>query len=72
VDELYTDVGNAVRKSPGVAIGIAAVAGFALARVIKSGLAPADDTDMAGGTETGGGRGRNGGSRSGNGGGTGA
>lgn len=72
VDELYTDVSNAVRKSPGVAIGIAAVAGFALARVIKSGLTPEDNTDMAGGsgTESGGGRGRKGGS--GSGGGTGA
>ena len=49
VDELYTDVTNAVRKSPGVAIGIAAVAGFALARVVKSGLAPND----TGGTGTG-------------------
>ena len=38
VDELYGNVSDAVRKSPGVALGIAAVAGFALARVIKAGL----------------------------------
>jgi ElaB/YqjD/DUF883 family membrane-anchored ribosome-binding protein len=38
VDELYGNVRDAVRKSPGVAIGIAAVVGFTLARLIKSGL----------------------------------
>jgi ElaB/YqjD/DUF883 family membrane-anchored ribosome-binding protein len=37
VDELYGNVRDAVRKSPGVAIGIAAVVGFTLARLIKSG-----------------------------------
>jgi ElaB/YqjD/DUF883 family membrane-anchored ribosome-binding protein len=38
VDDIYEDVTNAVRKSPGVAIGVAAVVGFALARVVKVGL----------------------------------
>jgi ElaB/YqjD/DUF883 family membrane-anchored ribosome-binding protein len=38
VDDLYEDVTNAVRKSPGIAIGVAAVVGFALARVVKVGL----------------------------------
>ena len=38
VDEIYGSVRDAVRKSPGVALGIAAVAGFALARVVKAGL----------------------------------
>jgi ElaB/YqjD/DUF883 family membrane-anchored ribosome-binding protein len=38
VDEIYENVTDAVRKSPGVAIGVAAVVGFALARVVKSGL----------------------------------
>ena len=47
VDEIYGNVRDAVRKSPGVALGIAAVAGFALARVVKAGLAPEE-----GGTRT--------------------
>jgi hypothetical protein len=68
VDELYTDVGNAVRKSPGIAIGIAAVAGFALARVIKSGLAP----DETGTRADRGGTGGTGGTGTGTGGSTGA
>jgi hypothetical protein len=38
VDELYDDVRSAVRKSPGVAIGIAAVLGFTLVRLVKAGL----------------------------------
>jgi ElaB/YqjD/DUF883 family membrane-anchored ribosome-binding protein len=42
VDDLYEDVTNAVRKSPGVAIGVAAVVGFALARVVKVGLGDAN------------------------------
>ncbi|HEX6374373.1 MAG TPA: hypothetical protein VFZ91_01500 [Allosphingosinicella sp.] len=42
VDELYDNVRSAVRKSPAVAIGIAAVVGFTLVRLIKAGL-PADD-----------------------------
>ena len=44
VDDLFDDTRDFVRKSPGVAIGIAAVAGFALMRVIKTGL---DDVGRA-------------------------
>jgi hypothetical protein len=42
VDELYDNVRSAVRKSPGVAIGIAAVVGFTLVRLVKAGM-PDDD-----------------------------
>lgn len=38
VDEFAEDVRNFVRASPAVAIGIAAAVGFALARVVQSGL----------------------------------
>jgi ElaB/YqjD/DUF883 family membrane-anchored ribosome-binding protein len=38
VDDLIDDTREFVRRSPAVAIGIAAVAGFALMRVIKTGL----------------------------------
>ena len=38
VDDLVDDTKDFVRKSPAIAIGIAAVAGFALIRVIKTGL----------------------------------
>ncbi|MHA0328547.1 hypothetical protein [Sphingomonas melonis] len=38
VDELLDDARAFVRKSPGVAIGVAAALGFALARVVQSGL----------------------------------
>jgi len=38
IDDIYDDTRDFVRKSPAVAIGIAAVAGFALIRVIKTGL----------------------------------
>ena len=37
-DELIDDTRAFVKKSPGVALGIAAVAGFALVRLVKSGL----------------------------------
>jgi hypothetical protein len=37
-DELIEDTRNFVRKSPGVALAGAAIVGFALARLIKSGL----------------------------------
>ena len=55
VDDLYEDVTNAVRKSPGVAIGVAAVVGFALARVVKAGLSDGTTggTGAAGSTGTG-------------------
>ena len=49
VDALYENVRSAVRKSPGVAIGVAAVLGFTVARLIKAGL-PGDEDD--GGTRT--------------------
>jgi uncharacterized protein YjbJ (UPF0337 family) len=48
VDELYGNVRDAVRKSPGVAIGIAAVVGFTLVRLIKAGL-PEETEGSAGG-----------------------
>ena len=38
VDDIVDDARDFVRKSPAVAIGIAAVAGFALVRVLKTGL----------------------------------
>ena len=38
VDELVDDVRDFVRASPAVAIGIAAAVGFAIARVVQSGL----------------------------------
>lgn len=38
VDDLVDDAREFARKSPGIAIGIAAVAGFALMRLIKTGV----------------------------------
>jgi ElaB/YqjD/DUF883 family membrane-anchored ribosome-binding protein len=38
VDELYDNVRDTVRKSPVLAIGIAAVVGFTLVRLVKSGM----------------------------------
>jgi ElaB/YqjD/DUF883 family membrane-anchored ribosome-binding protein len=49
VDELYDDVRSAVRKSPGVAIGIAAVVGFTLVRLVKAGLSEDDERTGSGG-----------------------
>ena len=46
VDDLLDDTRDFVRKSPGIAIGIAAVAGFMLVRLIKTGL-----DDASGGRE---------------------
>jgi hypothetical protein len=47
VDELFEDGKNLVRKSPGGALGVAAVVGFTLVRVIKAGLeAPAQGRDV--------------------------
>ena len=43
VDELYDNVRSAVRKSPGLAIGIAAVVGFTLVRLVKAGLPDEDE-----------------------------
>ncbi len=42
VDDLLEDSRTFVRKSPGIAIGTAAVLGFALVRLVKAGL---DDTE---------------------------
>lgn len=38
VDELWDDARAVVRRSPGVALGVAAVVGFTLARLVKSGM----------------------------------
>lgn len=43
VDDLLRDAEGFVRRSPVIAIGIAAVAGFAIARLIKSGLGDAEE-----------------------------
>ena len=64
VDELYGNVRDAVRKSPGVAIGVAAVVGFALARVVKAGF---EDSGTTGSSTN---RGSSGGSSGGSGGGS--
>jgi ElaB/YqjD/DUF883 family membrane-anchored ribosome-binding protein len=45
VDELYDDARDLVRKSPAVAIGVAAAVGFALVRLVKAGM-PAEDVDV--------------------------
>lgn len=44
VDELFDDARKIVRKSPGIAIGAAAIVGFTLVRLVKAGL----DNDGAG------------------------
>jgi ElaB/YqjD/DUF883 family membrane-anchored ribosome-binding protein len=46
-DELIEDTRNFVRNSPGVAIAAAAVVGFAVARLFKSGMAGTSDEDEA-------------------------
>ena len=46
-DELIEDTRNFVRNSPGVAIAGAAIVGFALARLLKSGLSGRDEDDDA-------------------------
>ena len=46
-DELIEDTRNFVRNSPGVALAGAAVVGFVVARLLKSGLAPDDGDDEA-------------------------
>lgn len=49
VDELYDNVRSAVRKSPGVAIGIAAVVGFTLVRLVKAGMPEENEGANSGG-----------------------
>jgi len=44
-DELFDDARNVVRSSPAIAIAAAAAVGFLMARVVKSGLAPAATND---------------------------
>jgi ElaB/YqjD/DUF883 family membrane-anchored ribosome-binding protein len=44
-DELIEDTRNFVRNSPGIALAGAAVVGFVVARLVKSGLAKDDDED---------------------------
>jgi ElaB/YqjD/DUF883 family membrane-anchored ribosome-binding protein len=53
VDDIVDDTRQFIRKSPGIAIGIAAVAGFALMRVIKTG--PGDVRGQGGGDSSSGG-----------------
>ena len=55
-DELIDDTRNFVRKSPGVALAGAAIVGFALARLVKSGLdssSGSTDRDDRGGSSSG-------------------
>ena len=54
-DELIDDTRDFVRKSPGVVLAGAAIVGFALARLVKSGLDSGKDRD--GGNNQGGGSG---------------
>lgn len=44
-DELIDDTRAFIRKSPGVALAGAAIVGFALARLVKSGLSAGDEDD---------------------------
>jgi ElaB/YqjD/DUF883 family membrane-anchored ribosome-binding protein len=44
-DELIEDTRNFVRNSPGIALAGAAVVGFVVARLLKTGLATDDDED---------------------------
>lgn len=54
VDQLYEDVTGYVRKSPAVAIGVAAALGFVAVRLIKAGLPEARETEDAEDSESGG------------------
>ena len=44
-DELIEDTRNFVRNSPGIALAGAAVVGFVVARLLKTGLASDDEDD---------------------------
>ena len=44
-DELIEDTRNFVRNSPGIALAGAAVVGFVVARLLKTGMAPGDEAD---------------------------
>lgn len=56
IDDLLADAQQLVRKSPAVAIGVAAALGFVIARLVKAGLEPAapasgnDKADPSGAT----------------------
>jgi len=58
VDDIVDDTRDIVRTSPGVAIAAAAVVGFALMRVIRTGLDQASRGNNRGRGRSGGGRGR--------------
>lgn len=45
IDDLVADVQGFVRKSPAVAIGVAAAVGFVVARLVKAGMDGADHKD---------------------------
>lgn len=47
VDELYDDARTFVRNSPALAIGVAAVVGFSLVRLVKSGASLAEEAGAA-------------------------
>jgi hypothetical protein len=51
-DELIDDTRNFIRKSPGVALAGAAIVGFALARLVKSGFTSDDEDDEDGGSRS--------------------
>ncbi len=55
VDDLFDDAREFVRKSPAAAIGIAAVVGFAVARVVRAGIEDArgGSTSSSTGSQTG-------------------
>lgn len=47
-DELIDDTREFIRQSPGIALAGAAIVGFAIARLVKTGLARDDDDDDGG------------------------
>jgi len=52
IDDLVADVQGFVRKSPAVAIGIAAALGFVVARLVKAGMDSTSDQGAGTGTGT--------------------
>lgn len=54
IDDLVADVQGFVRKSPAVAIGIAAALGFVVARLVKAGMEAGDDQTAGAAHGTGG------------------
>ncbi len=51
-DELIDDTRQFIRKSPGVALAGAAIVGFALARLVKSGFSSEEDEDEDSGSRS--------------------